>query len=162
MPNSAVAMSTDDFADVVEWIEDHWPGSSSKQWQTADKIFDEFRPYTREHGMAAAVRLFAAGSQTAPSPSKLLAAVREVAGDSGIRFEGPHVCALGHIAPTQFYGGLYSSERGPGEVRCAVAGCEAIRPCHCDEECKGDRLYARELRPINADESAHQLSRRSK
>src|SRR3989304_3595432 len=83
MPSPAQPLGGQDWIELVESIEDYWPGT--KTWSKADPLSDLSRP--NEAGMlrAAVYALFGEGRQTAPSPSTLMGKVREIAGARGVR-----------------------------------------------------------------------------
>ena len=143
LPSPAQPLAGPEWIEIVESIEDLWPGT--RTWAKADTLFDMFRPYEATILRAAVFALFGEGRQTAPSPSMLMGKVREIAGARGIRIptdpcEHPN---RSHIRPSDL-GSPHplDGSRGPGRLECANPNCGIpLGSCHCPE-CARDRNYA--------------------
>ena len=161
IPTPAQPLTGQEWAEAIDRIEDLWPGTNV--WKKGDKLFETFRGFPADLLAAAITHLFDEGRQGAPSPSKVMGEIRRIASEKGVsvQYEGPHEHVLGHIQPFYLLGGVYAGERGPGEEACSVTGCDYVRPCHC-EDCKQDRWYTRETRPITVEEREAQDARKVK
>ena len=143
MTSPAQPLVGQDWIEIVESIEDYWPGT--KTWSKADTLFDLFRPYEAGMLRAAVYALFGEGRQTAPSPSTLMGKVREIAGARGIRLplaacEHPN---RSHLRPSDLGSPhRFDATKGPGRLECANPNCgKPMGSCHCPE-CARDPNYA--------------------
>lgn len=127
------------WADLVDWIESRW--GASKLWESPEAVFDDFKTHDAGVIRAALVRLFNEGRQSAPSPSTLIAKVREVAAERGVYVTGPHVHTLGHTLPSYVWAPAITGGTGPGEKACSISSCLEVWECHCGE-CTSDVAYS--------------------
>lgn len=145
-------MTRAEYLELIEWIEKRWIGT--RAWANADELYYDFSAYGSDVAMSAARRLFAEGLQGAPSPSKLMAAIRDVAANTPGAValpQGPHRHVFEHREPFHLYGDLHSMGKGPGERFCVLSECMYSIACHC-ELCRKDRMYAEKARDLTADE----------
>jgi len=139
-------MTADEYSDVVEWIEDRWPGALTKAWLNDVALFSDFEPYDKDLMLAAVQSIYREGRATVPGPSVVMAKLREVAGATGVSVRGP--CehrTRAHERPSDL-GSEYrlAGGRGPGRTYCVNPACyeQTQLPCACEELCRPDPLFA--------------------
>lgn len=74
-------MTRQEYAKVIDDIEDAW-GSLGASWAKAENLFPKFEPFPYSAAKVAIDIVFRNGRQTAPSPSTLMAAIRDHVGSS--------------------------------------------------------------------------------
>lgn len=112
-------MTPEEYADMIGFLEGHW-GTLHRGWigqQTA--LYADFRDYPKAVATDAVQELFYSGSAGCPSPSKVVAKLREktaLRGRPGER--DPRYCGDRHTW------GFEVNDAGEREATCAVCGTE--------------------------------------
>lgn len=121
-------MTSDEFAEILEELEDAWPGT--RAYTNAERSYPKFAAYPADYLRAAADQLFEEGRQSAPSLSTLAKATKQAAArawEAGVaRAPLVDACATdGHLWAIVEW--ERQSTDGLRHAVCARPGCEATR-----------------------------------